>query len=114
MGCSDYRIVSRRKISINESEVREKVYGIDFYSMAIRVFKLDDLEDICENYGQVALYLGTISDNPHQFKLDEHHIFIKNKPMLICGNTASMLSCTRYGNHFKVTGDRQKNALRAF
>lgn len=106
LGCPDYRIVSRRKISINESAIREKVDGIDFYSMTIRVFKLDDLEDICEDYGQAALYLGTIPDNPHQFKLDEHHIFIKNKATLICGNTASMLLNTRYGNHFKVIGDR--------
>ena len=74
--------------------------------MTIRAFKLDGLEDICENYGQIAVYLGTIPGCAHQFKLDDHHLFITNKPMLVCGNTASMVSETRYGRHFKIAGDR--------
>ena len=79
---------------------------IDFCSMTIRAFKLDDLEDICEDYGQAATYLGNIIDCPHRFELDDHHIFIAHKPMLVCGNTASMLGKTRYKNSFKVEGDR--------
>jgi hypothetical protein len=31
---------------------------------------------------------------------------ITGKPMLVCGNTASMLQETRFVSHFKVTGDR--------
>jgi hypothetical protein len=79
---------------------------VEFYSMTIRAFKLDDLEDICEDYGQVAVYLGTVAEAPHYFTLDDHHVFIKGKPELICGNTASMLSKTRLSRHFKITGDR--------
>lgn len=109
VGCLDYRVVSKSNITITDPEIIEKVGIIDFYSLAIRAFKLDDLEDICEDYGQVAIYLGTIPDNPHQFMLDEHHIFITNKPMLVCGNTASMLNKTRYAMHFKVMGDRTRH-----
>jgi hypothetical protein len=79
---------------------------IDFYSVTIRAFKLDSLEDICEDYGQVATYHGTIPDWPHFFDLDDHHRFYAGKPMLVCGNTAAMLQDTRYGAHFTVHGDR--------
>lgn len=106
LDCLDYRVVSSRKIGINNAEIEEKVGMIDFYSMTIRAFKLDSLEDICEDYGQVAIYQGTLEDHPHTFALDDHHLFEAGKPMLVCGNTASMISETRYGAHFEVIGDR--------
>jgi hypothetical protein len=71
----------------------------------VRAFKLASLEDICEDYGQVAYYLGTIPDHPFQFMLDDHHTFFTGKPMLVCGNTAAMVSETRFGPHFRITGD---------
>jgi len=84
----------------------EKLGFATFSSRTVRAFKLDDLEDICEDYGQVAYYDGSISGHPHFFDLDDHHRFYKGKPMLVCGNTASMVSKTRYGKAFKVLGDR--------
>jgi hypothetical protein len=82
---------------------------IDFYSMTIRVFKLNDLEDACEDYGQTAVYLGTIPECPKSFMLDDHHTFIANKPLLVCGNTASMIQNSRYKKHFKIMGNREKH-----
>lgn len=105
IGCLDYRIVSRSPISIDHPAIEAKIGMIDFYSIKIRAFKLACLEDICEDYGQVAYYLGTIPDHPHQFPLDDHHTFIAGKPMLVCGNTAAMVNETRFGEHFKVVGD---------
>lgn len=106
IGCLDYRVVFKRRITLNNSEIEAKAGMIDFYSVTIRAFKLGDLEDICEDYGQVAIYLGTMPNNPHQFQLDDHHIFVTGKPMLVCGNTVSMLNNTRYTKHFKINGDR--------
>lgn len=54
---------------------------------------------------QTATYLGTIDGNPHSFVLDDHHLFVTGKPMLVCGNTAAMVQQTRFGRHFRVTGD---------
>ena len=102
----DYRVVENRKFDINNTEIDAKIGMIDFYSMTIRAFKLDCLEDICEDYGQVATYLGTIADHPHAFELDDHHRFVTGKPMLVCGNTAAMVQDTRFAPHFKVMGDR--------
>ncbi|HDN94811.1 MAG TPA: methyltransferase domain-containing protein, partial [Nitrospirae bacterium] len=105
-GCPDYRVASRHKVSINNPEISERVGMIDFYSMTVRAFKLESLENICEDYGQVAVYRGTIPGCVHVFELDDHHRFIAGKPMLVCGNTAMMLQETRFAFHFKITGDR--------
>ncbi|MCQ9207586.1 MAG: methyltransferase domain-containing protein [Omnitrophica bacterium] len=106
LGCLDYRVKTKRRITLDNPDIAEKVGGIDFYSITVRIFKLDNLEDTCEDYGQIATYSGTIPNCPHEFALDDHHIFIAGKPMLVCGNTASMLENTRYAGYFKVTGDR--------
>lgn len=106
LGCPDYRTVSKRRIALGGAEIEKKIGMVDFHSLTIRAFKLDDLEDICEDYGQVAVYKGTISGHPHFFDLDDHHRFISGKPMLVCGNTASMLQRTRFGEHFDIRGDR--------
>lgn len=107
VNCLDYRVAARKGITIDDPEIKAKIGMIDFQSLTIRAFKLDTLEDICEDYGQVAQYLGTIPECPHQFLLDDHHLFEKGRPVLVCGNTAAMLSETRYGRHFQVMGNRQ-------
>ena len=107
LGCLDYRVVSQSPIRLEDEEIAAKVGMIDFYSMTIRAFKLDTLEDICEDYGQIATYRGTIENYPHSYALDDHHEFITGKPMLVCGNTASMLAETRLERHFRVVGDRR-------
>lgn len=108
-GCPDYRVVERAKIDLQDEYVKSKLAGIEFTSLTISAFKLGTLEDQCEDYGQVATYLGTISEFPTHFTLDDHHVFEADKPMLVCGNTASMLSETRFAKHFKVQGDRSKH-----
>ena len=105
IGCLDYRIVSRRAITINNPEIEKKIGEIDFYSMTIRAFKLSTLEDICENYGQSVIYRGTIPENQDSFLLDDTHVLITNKPMSVCGNLAAMLRETRYKKHFHIVGD---------
>ncbi len=106
LGCLDHRIVKKSKIQMMNAELEQRVGNIDFFSVTVRAFKLESLEDICEDYGQAATYLGTIPDHPHSFQLDDHHIFETGKPMLVCGNTAAMVSETRYAKHFRLGGDR--------
>ena len=109
LGVLDYRVVSKSRISLDDPEVEAKAGMIDFYSMTIRAFKLDNIEDICEDYGQLAIYRGSIPGHPHLFDLDDHHRFLTGKPMLVCGNTAAMVEETRYAAHFDVMGDRAKH-----
>ena len=104
-GWADFRYTSICDLEPG-GEVEEKLGFASFSSRTVRAFKLDDLEDICEDYGQVAYYNGNIPGHPHYFNLDDHHRFFTGKPSLVCGNTASMLSNTRYSRAFKVIGDR--------
>ncbi|KAA9333353.1 methyltransferase domain-containing protein [Hymenobacter busanensis] len=108
LGIRDYRLTARRQLSIGNAEMERKVGHIKFYSLTVRAFKLD-LEDQCEDYGQVATYLGTMPDEPHGFTLDDHHFFETGRPVLVCGNTADMLSQTRFGAHFRLDGDKSRH-----
>lgn len=104
-GCADARVVSSTPLALTDPDIVRKAGFIRFSSMTIRAFKLP-LEDRCEDFGQVATYAGSIPELPHAFDLDDHHHFQAGKPMLVCGNTADMVSHTRYAKHFRVTGDK--------
>lgn len=79
----------------------------DLRFLCCRLFKLPGkLETPCEDYGQVATYLGTLPGHKHSYDLDDHHHFVTNKPMLVCGSTAAMVGDSWLGQHFKVVGDR--------
>lgn len=93
-------------LDLDNDAMREMVGFATFSERTVRTFKLNDLEDICENYGQTAVYKGTIPDNPQFFDLDDHHRFNTGKPLLVCGNTASMLKETRFASAFDVISDR--------
>ncbi len=102
--CLDFRIVSKSKLELQTGDIQRKIGMVNFYSMTIRAFKMD-LEDRCEDYGQVAYYLGTIPEYPHAFMLDDHHLLKTGQPLVVCSNTAKMLSDSRYSRHFKIVGD---------
>lgn len=104
-GCHDARMVTSRPISIDNPVLEVQIGSVGFTSKTVRAFKLD-LEDRCEDYGQVAWYEGTIAEAPHRFELDDHHVLETGRPMLVCGNTADMLSRTRYARHFRIQGDK--------
>jgi arsenite methyltransferase len=104
-GCLDARVAAASPLALNEPEIARQIGFVQFSSMTIRAFRLD-LEDRCEDFGQVATYLGTLPECPHAFDLDDHHHFVAGKPMLVCGNTADMVSRTRYAKHFRLTGDK--------
>jgi ubiquinone/menaquinone biosynthesis C-methylase UbiE len=104
LGCLDIRAMSKSLIVLDDEEIVQKVGMINFYSMTMRTFKCD-FEDQCEDFGHVAFYQGTIKETPHQFVLDDHHVFKTGMPVPICGNTAKMLVETHYAPHFKVIGD---------
>lgn len=105
VGCADARVVRSAPIELTDPAIEARIGFVRFASRTLRAFKLP-LEDRCEDFGQVATYLGGIPESPHAFDLDDHHHFVAGKPMLVCGNTADMLSATRYARHFRVQGEK--------
>ena len=105
VGFTDPRVISNRKMAINNPEIERLTENINFYSVTYRLWKLGGLEDACEDYGHIAIYQGGIPFSPFKYELDGEHIFYKNKPERICGNTAKMLQETRFGKYFKIIGD---------
>ncbi len=103
-GFIDPRIISLREVRITNNEILKLTGNIRFYSATYRLWKLKGLEDACEDYGHIAIYKGGLPESPFSFQLDESHLFYKGKPEKVCGNTALMLSKTRYKDFFEVTG----------
>lgn len=105
-GVPDYRIVESRRLEIEDGGIAQQLGEARFFSVTVRAFKLEGLEDRCEDYGQTARYLGTLNDAPEAFQLDDHHLFQRGETVPVCGNTAAFLQETRYGHHFEVVGNR--------
>lgn len=104
VGFFDQRVVSKRIIEIKNKEIEDLVGSVNFYSITYRLWKIEGLEDACEDYGHIAIYKGGIPESPHKFILDNSHIFEKGRPERVCGNTALMLSKTRFKDYFKIIG----------
>jgi len=104
VGFADPRSVKNNPITIENEEVQEKCGDIQFFSVTYRLFKLADLEDECEDYGQAAAYTGGIANHDFSFDLDDHHHFPKGKMISVCGNTYKMLHDTRFKDHFDFFG----------
>ena len=103
-GFSDPRLVTSKPITVNNTELQEKLGDIEFYSATYRLFKLPDLESDCEDYGHTVTYLGTIPNNETYWELDGHHRFNKGEEVKVCGNTLKMIINTRFAEHFTFTG----------
>ncbi len=107
VGWEDFRYTSTRRSSIDNKEIAAKVEGFTFFSRTVRAFKIPDkIEDLCEQYNQVATYLGTIPGMNQFFDLDDHHRFFTDESLAVCGNSCAMVQDTRYGKAFRIEGDR--------
>jgi len=104
VGFIDVRMLSKQPIDVTDETLKDLVGQAKFYSITFRCFKVD-CETICEDYGQIATYLGGIPTQEHAYVLDNHHVFEKNKPARVCGNTANMVEKSWLKKYFTVQGD---------
>jgi len=105
-GFADPRVVSTSPISIQNDEISTKVGAARFMSVTYRLFKLEGLDEQCEDYGQSAVYRGGLEGAEAFFWLDDHHAFERGRPERVCVNTAAMLSSTRFAQWFEMLGSR--------
>jgi arsenite methyltransferase len=104
-GFADPRLVEDRLLAVTDAELARRVGNIRFFSATYRLFKLDELESACEDYGQAVLYRGGMPGQMHRFALDKHHDIEAGKIFPVCGNTWRMLHDTRFRNYFDFIGD---------
>lgn len=104
-GFADPRLVTSRILEVTNPAVKEKLGNARFYSATYRLFKLDNLEGSCEDYGQAVIYKGGIPEQPDVFLLDNHHMIERGKVFPVCGNTWHMLQDTRFAPHFEFIGN---------
>ncbi|MCL4149084.1 UNVERIFIED_CONTAM: hypothetical protein GTU68_030747 [Idotea baltica] len=104
-GFIDPRSVKNSPISIDNKELQNKCGNLKFYSVTYRLWKIEALEDACEDFGQAVAYKGTVPHAKSSLDLDDGHVFPTNKIMTVCGNTYLMLHATRYKEHFEYYGN---------
>lgn len=104
VGFTDPRSVKSNPITIENEALQSKIGDIKFFSVTYRLWKIDGLEESCEDYGQAVAYKGGIPNLGDTFSLDDHHDFPKGKVMPVCGNTYKMLYNTRYRDYFDFYG----------
>jgi arsenite methyltransferase len=104
-GFADPRLVTSRKMEILNPQLEKLLSPIRFWSATYRLWKLEGLESICEDYGQVVRYKGGILESENSYTLDGHHIFEKGQSVKVCGNTWKMLKETRLASYFEFYGD---------
>ncbi len=108
-GFGDPRLVESRPLEAQSEVIQRKINGINFYSATYRLFKVDELEPACEDYGQAVIYKGTIPEHPTRFDLDGHHLIDTGRVFPVCGNTYRMLNDSRFREHFEFIGRWDKH-----
>ena len=103
VGFKQHWTISSRAIDVGNEDVKAQVGAIAFSSETIRAFKLPELEDGREDYGQMAKYNGSIPSFPHAYMLGIGSTFITDQLTPVDGNTARVLTNTRYATAFNVT-----------
>uniref|UniRef100_A0A7S3ABV5 Arsenite methyltransferase n=1 Tax=Rhodosorus marinus TaxID=101924 RepID=A0A7S3ABV5_9RHOD len=105
-GFTDPRMMSCCPIEVTDEGLADILGEAKFYSITFRCFKLPELETLCEDYGQIAIYEGGIEGNANAYRLDDHHLFERNLPVRVCGNSASMLGESWLRKYFQIVGSR--------
>lgn len=110
VGFGDPRAITSGVIDIHNADLQARVRDAGFASVTWRMLKLAGLEPECEDYGQTAVYAGGMAGCEEEFVLDESHRFPAGAAVRVSGNTAMMLTQTRFAPWFTATGDRAVHA----
>jgi SAM-dependent methyltransferase len=108
-GFRDPRIVVSLPLEITDASLCEKLSGATFRAVTFRLFRIRSLEEGEEDYGQAAIYKGTVEGFPNRFALDEENVFETGKALRIGGNTARILTESRFARHFTLIGDQSRH-----
>lgn len=103
-GFGDPRLVTSRPLEILDPELKAALGQAKFFSATYRLFAIDGLEPLCEDYGQAVIYRGGALGEEECFILDGHHAIEQGRVFPVCGNTWRMLHDTRFAPFFDFIG----------
>ncbi|CAH0475918.1 unnamed protein product [Peronospora belbahrii] len=91
--------------------------NVRFRRVTFHAFRLEDVEDPCEDYGQTAIFHGYDAQNNAasgtdvlpSYQLDDHWNFQRGVWTPIDGNTAQILQTSWLQRYFSVRGDRSRH-----
>ena len=105
-GFNDPRYVFNWKTPLSDAE-REKYGEVEFATLTVRALKSDWTEDVCESYGEVIHYDGSLPDFPEFFQFENNIKFPAGMDISgVCGNVTGLTEHSRYSKVFTTTGDR--------
>jgi len=111
-GFKDPRLVSDSRVTVQNKAIQAQLGPIRFFSATYRLWKIDSLDDNCEDYGQAVMYRGTVKEEPGALALDAHHVFESGRVVPVCRNTYLMLRESRFASDFELFGtDREHFGL---
>jgi arsenite methyltransferase len=105
VGFAAPRLLTGSSVDVTDPELQKRVGALRFYSATYRLFSFSGVEAGSENYGQTAVYHGTIPQHPDEIRLDKRFMFKTGKPTPICGNTSRLLKASRFAPFFDIIGD---------
>ena len=103
-GFADPRLLTSRPLEILDPALKAAIGQAKFYAATYRLFALDELEPLCEDYGQAVIYRGGALGEEECFILDAHHAIDRDRVFPVCGNTWRMLHDTRFAPFFEFIG----------
>jgi SAM-dependent methyltransferase len=100
-------VVEESAVDITDPGLSERVGDLRFRSVTVRLMRTDGLEASDEDYGQQAVYAGSIPGHEDEFLLDRNNRFTAGQPKPVSGNTARVLESGRLAAHFEILGDNR-------
>jgi len=108
-GFADPRLVTEEQVDVTDPGLKERVGELCFRSATVRLIRGRGLEVSQEDYGQRAIYQGTIPEHPESFGLDADNVFPADVEVAVSGNTAELLQGSRFSAHFQILGDDRQH-----
>jgi arsenite methyltransferase len=105
VGFAAPRLLTDSPVDVTDPELQQRVGELRFYSATYRLFSFSGAEAGSENYGQRAVYSGTIPQHPDEMRLDNSFVFKTGQPTPVCGNTSRLLKASRFAPFFDIIGD---------
>jgi hypothetical protein len=105
VGFTAPRLLTDSPVDVTDPELQQRVGELRFYSATYRLFSFAGAEAGSENYGQTAVYRGTIPQHADELRLDKRFVFKTGESTPICGNTSRLLKASRFAPFFEIIGD---------